>query len=75
MTGLMVQCRLVREHNGHKIILVTWVPQNLAVIGKKLKLEETGEIFSVIKTYTKMDKKSVLENSQDFKHTRKFLDI
>jgi len=69
MTDLMTQCRLVRKHDGY---LITWIPQNFAIMGKKLKLEETGEIFTVV--HTKM-KKSVMENSQDYKYSRKFLDI
>jgi len=54
---------------------MTWLPQNQAVEGKKLRLEDTGDIFTVKKKYTMMDAKEVQENSQDYKRTRKFSDI
>lgn len=75
MTENMVQCKLLMEQDGHRVFLITWVPQNLAKVGKRVKLEDTGDIFTISKTYTMMNKKEVIENSQDFRRTRKFSDV
>lgn len=75
MSENVVQCRLAREQDGHRVALITWVPQDLAVKGKKVKLESTGEIYTVAQTYTMVDKKEATENSQDYRRARKFSDV
>jgi hypothetical protein len=75
MSENVVQCRLAREQDGHRVVLITWVPENLAIKNKKVKLDNTGEIFTVTKTYTMLDKTSVIENSKDYRKTRQFSDI
>ena len=75
MSDNLIQCRLIREHDGHRIVLITWVPQNLAVKDKKIRLDSTGEIFTVAKTYTMLDKTSAMDNSKDYRKTRQFSDI
>ena len=47
MSENVVQCRLAREQDGHRVVLITWVPENLAIKNKKVKLDNTGEIFTV----------------------------
>lgn len=71
----MTQCRLQCEQDNG--ILVTWIPQDLAKKGKRLKSldQNVYGFFLVNDTYTSMDEKEVIENSQDYRRTRKFSDI
>lgn len=72
---IMTQCELTNEQD--KGVLVTWIPQDLAKKGKKLRAidQNVYGFFLVTNTYTSMDEKDVIENSQDYRRTRKFSDI
>lgn len=72
---LMTQCQLKNEQDNG--MLVTWIPQELAKKGKRLKSldQNVYGFFLVNATYTSMDEKEVIENSQDYRRTRKFSDI
>jgi hypothetical protein len=72
---LMTQCELINEQD--KGVMVTWIPQDLAKKGKRLRSLDQNSYgyFQVGETYTSMDEKEVFENSQDYRRTRKFSDI
>jgi len=71
----MTQCELINEQDNG--IMVTWIPQDLAKKGKRLKSldQNVYGFFLVNNNYKSMDEKAVVENSQDYRRTRKFSDI
>jgi hypothetical protein len=71
----MTQCLLYNEDGVG--VLMTWVPQDLAKKNKRVKIDDKGVngIYKVKEIYTTMEEKMVIENSQDYRRTRKFSDI
>jgi hypothetical protein len=73
----LTQCLLFSDDNVS--VLVSWVPKEFAKVGKRVKINDKGVdgIFTVKDVYlsSTMDEKSVIENSQDYRRTRKFSDI
>jgi len=79
MTDYSRQCVLINANaNGGKKIKTSWIPEKFAIVGKVLKLKENGEWedgWEVFKVGTRLDSKTVNENSQLHKKHRKDCDI
>ena len=73
----LTQCLL--SQNSDIVFLMSWVPTEWAKVGKRVKIEDKGSegIYRVKQVFTNstMDEKEVIENSQDYRRTRKHSDI
>ncbi len=73
---LYTQCKLSKNN----IIQITWLPSEFAVVGRIVKLKETGDWddgWKVDEAYLTAHRthEEVRERSQDYKRTRKASDI
>ncbi len=69
----MTQCRLQRITDF--AMDVAWIPSKYAVIGNYIRLDEDGDTYKILETWTTLPSDKVLERSQDYKRTRKASDI
>lgn len=75
-TQLYVQCRLQKG----SAVQTSWIPQEIAQVGRDVKLKEDGEWnvgWRVLEAYTNTPRswEEVSERSQDYKRTRKASDV
>jgi len=73
------QCRLSRQIQGKMEILVTWLPEEFARVGKVLELEMSSEKWengwAVCEVYERKKSKEVAERERDYKKNRAASDI
>lgn len=68
---IYVQCKLESD----SMVDVRWIPQKLAVVGKLVKVKETGRLWTVTNTYGKANEDQVIEMRDRHKDHRKGTDI
>ena len=70
-----VQCKL-RKGNEYQ---ASWIPEKYARLGKFVKLQDEEGVWDdgwqVVEAHTRLDSKTVIERSQDYKKTRKASDV
>lgn len=73
------QCKLSRQKNGKVEILVTWLPEEYAKVGKVLEIEmESGEWengWAVCEVHTRKKSKEVAERERDHRKHRSVSDV
>lgn len=78
MTEYSRQCILINATAEGKKVMTSWIPEKFAEVGKILKLKEGDEWvdgWEVFKIGSRMESKTVNENSQLYKKHRKGTDI
>lgn len=78
MTNFSRQCVLINANRESQKIKTSWVPEKFAEVGKVLKLKENGEWedgWEVVHVGSRLDDKTINENSQLYKKHRKDSDI
>lgn len=78
MTDYSRQCVLVNAQDKTKRVKTSWIPEKFAVVGKVLKLKEDDvweDGWEVVHVGSRLDSKTVNENSQLYKKHRSGTDI
>ena len=78
MTDFSRQCFLVNRSRNHQKVKTSWIPEKFAEVGKVLKLKEGDEWedgWEVVHVGSRLDSKTVNENSQLYKKHRRGTDI
>jgi hypothetical protein len=79
MKDMHTQCKLSKDEDGRVVNYTAWIPDDVAVVGRTVKLKEDDGTWSegwrVDERYTTLPYTVVAERSQDYKRTRKASDI
>lgn len=75
------QCMLRKEHyvTGGSEVMHSWIPEQFAKVGNWVSIKnskgEWEDGWKIERADTRLSEEQVLENSQDYKRTRKASDI
>lgn len=71
---VLKQCRLFRKEDIKKTIYTAWIPEDKAIVGKKVTIKDRGN-WTVDKVFSSEDAENVVKNSRDHRNHRKATDI
>ena len=70
------QCNLLGvTKTGDSVATTSWIPEEFAYQGNLIRLKDDPTVWSVRLVGHRLPEDQVLENSQDYKRTRKASDI